>query len=630
MSARRVAEILLVTAVFTCAAISRGSAEDLPEIVCNDNRAPAGELRNGVLSVHLEIGKGNWKPEGEHGEVIPMYAFGEAGKPLRAPAPLIRVPQGTEIAATVHNQLPMTVMVRGLHERPGNADDALTLRAGASREVRFKAGAPGTYYYWATATRVTSIASLTPVETELAGALVVDPPGAASKDRVFVLGRRVAPDIRTVMTINGKSWPYTEHFTFNEGETTHWRWVNTSTTAHAMHMHGFYYHVDAVSEDGEKAQPFRDTDPPIVVTQRIPTGGTFDMTLNAEHAGRWLFHCHMVAHMMALPMPGMAPGTMPVADPSAEYDSAHPSEPGSAGMSGLVIGITVLPKPGASKPAWKPERKLEVTLQENPGKRPAYAVSVRDLAKPEMPPPAQPGAIIATQLMGPPIILTQGQATAVKVINRLREPTTIHWHGMELDSYYDGVAGWGGSGLRTATPIPAEESFVARIAPLRAGSFIYHTHWHQPGQLTNGVYGPLIVMPPGKEFDAARDLNFLFSFGDFEPFAAMMLINGSPQPEFLPLKTGIKYRFRLTNITPNAANLTVTLKKASGEFVKWRIIAKDGADLPGTAIGRADCVGRRDLRLRISGRRAAGTSDGNLYPVDKGSRSARNDVWSRS
>lgn len=576
MRRRLVRQSLLLAALVSCAAIGRLAAQSPPEIACNDNRSPAGELRNGVFTVHLEIGQGNWHPEGEHGEVIPIYAFGEAGKPLQAPGPLIRVPQGTEIAATVHNGLPMAVMVRGLHERPGKAGDAITLQPGATQEVRFQAGAPGTYYYWATTTGVTSISSWTPVETELTGALVVDPPGDAANDRVFVIGRRTGTGIRPILTINGKSWPYTERFTFTEGDTTHWRWVNTSTTPHAMHMHGFYFHVDAVSNDGEKVQPFIDTDPPLMVTQRIPTGGTFDMTFHAGHPGRWLFHCHMLAHMT----PHISMGGP---DPAAEYDSAHKSEPGSAGMAGLVLGITVLPKPGASpRPAWKPEWKLLVVLEEHAGKRPAYTVAVRDLAKPAAP-PAPAEATTPPQLMGPPIVLTQGQATEIEVINRMSQPTTIHWHGMELDSYYDGVAGWGGSGQQTAPPIPGGGSFVARIAPLRAGSFIYHTHWHEPGQLTNGVYGPLIVMPPGKEFDTATDLNFLFSFGTFEPFGEMVLINGNPQPLVLPLKTGVKYRFRLTNITPNAANLRVALEQLSGVPVKWQILAKDGADLPATA-----------------------------------------------
>ena len=552
-------------------------AQNLPAINVNDNRSPAGELRDGALTLRLEIGEGNWRPESDDGEAVSIYAFGEPGKPLQAPGPLIRVPQGTEIDVTVHNTLPVAAMVRGLHQRPGNAAEAITVEPGATQQVRFQAGAPGTYYYWATTTKAPLIANWTPVETELAGALVVDPPGATPDDRVFVIGRRTAPGIRPVLTINGKSWPFSEHFTFTEGDVTRWKWVNTSNVAHAMHMHGFYYRVDAVSDDGERVRPTTEADPPILVTQRVPDGGTFDMTMTAEHPGRWLFHCHMIAHMT--PNPNFP-------DPSASYDAAHAahsSDPGSGGMAGLVLGLTVLPKnPAAALPEWKPVRKLQVTLIERENVRPAILVEVRDLAKaPPPPPPA--GTVIPPQLIGPPIVLRQGEATEVEVINRMKEATGIHWHGMELDSYYDGVAGWGGTGQQTTPPIMPSQSFVAKIAPLRSGSFIYHTHWHEPGQLTNALYGPLLVMPPGQEFNPATDLNFLFSQGVFEPLVNLLLINGHPQPLVMPLKTGVKYRFRLTNITPNAVSLRAALRRLSGEPVQWRAIAKDGADLPATA-----------------------------------------------
>ena len=55
-----------------------------------------GALRDGVLTIHLELGKGEWRPESEDGDVFAVYAFGEAGKPLQNPGPLIRVAEGTE------------------------------------------------------------------------------------------------------------------------------------------------------------------------------------------------------------------------------------------------------------------------------------------------------------------------------------------------------------------------------------------------------------------------------------------------------------------------------------------------------------------------------------------------------
>jgi FtsP/CotA-like multicopper oxidase with cupredoxin domain len=181
-------------------------------------------------------------------------------------------------------------------------------------------------------------------------------------------------------------------------------------------------------------------------------------------------------------------------------------------------------------------------------------------------------------LVGPPVILTQKEPVEIEVINKTKEPTAIHWHGIELESYYDGVPGWAG-GSQTTPPIAPGESFVARMTPPRAGTFIYHTHWHDGDQLLNGLYGPLIVLPPGQTMDADSDRTFLFSLGDFGALREIALINGSPQSKTLQLQTEKKYRFRFINISTNNQGMQVSLRGANGP-VNWHIVAKDGADLP--------------------------------------------------
>ena len=59
------------------------------------------------------------------------------------------------------------------------------------------------------------------------------------------------------------------------------------------------------------------------------------------------------------------------------------------------------------------------------------------------------------------------------MVNHLDAPTTIHWHGLELDSYYyDGVVG-GGAGDQVTPAIQPGASFVARFTPAAPGrSFI--------------------------------------------------------------------------------------------------------------------------------------------------------------
>jgi len=61
------------------------------------------------------------------------------------------------------------------------------------------------------------------------------------------------------------------------------------------------------------------------------------------------------------------------------------------------------------------------------------------------------------------------------------------------------------------------------------------------------------------------------------------LINGSPQSKTLQLESRRKYRFRLINISTNNQAMQVSLRDTNGP-VDWRVIAKDGADLPASQV----------------------------------------------
>ena len=78
----------------------------------------------------------------------------------------------------------------------------------------------------------------------------------------------------------------------------------------------------------------------------------------------------------------------------------------------------------------------------------------------------------------------------------------------------------------------------------------------------------LIVLPPGQTYDPTTDRGFLFSQSPNEPFgAATILMNGSPQPNTLQLRTGTTYRLRFANITPSVNNLQVSLRNAGTPVV---------------------------------------------------------------
>lgn len=267
--------------------------KSLPEITANDNRLPAGRLHNGVLTIGLEVRTGIWYLEERDGPGLQVQAFAEPGHSPEIPGPLIRVPQGTEIHVTVRNSIPgATLVIHGLHTRPGNLDDTVQVAPRETREIRFKAGKQGTYYYWATTTGM-SLKDRAGVDSQLTGALIVDPPGRRLPDRVFIMGWWSNPAVtsgdpfakgRNAIVINGRSWPYTERLTYGVGDSVHWRWINASFGNHPMHLHGSYYHVDGTG-DAERDNIFTDQERRLVVTELMLPGSTMSLTWTPQSPG---------------------------------------------------------------------------------------------------------------------------------------------------------------------------------------------------------------------------------------------------------------------------------------------------------------------------------------------------------
>src|SRR5688500_7993586 len=146
----------------------------------NDNRARAGIFMMGTLAIRLEARIAQWHPQGDDapGAAIPVFA--EIGRPAQVPGPLIRVPGGTNVIATVRNLVPNAVLtIHGLHSRPAigaQFNDSIQLQPNAVQTLRFRLDRPGTYYYWAT-TPGQSFNTRTREDAQLSGVIVVDEPG---------------------------------------------------------------------------------------------------------------------------------------------------------------------------------------------------------------------------------------------------------------------------------------------------------------------------------------------------------------------------------------------------------------------------------------------------------------------
>ncbi len=574
---RRLVPVVLIVLLCLAAPSSQATEQHLPSVSANDNRTPAGHLDAGILTLRLEVREGKWHPRDDRDEVnhaevpgvIDVYSFSEEGHELEMPGPLIRVPQGTKLHVSVHNVTPVALYVHGLHRHPGQESDVVQLAPGETKQLDFAAGDPGTYMYWAS----TLAKGQGDTDGTMAGAFVVDAPGSVIEDRLFMIQgwvrNRFRPDFQGVLVINGKSWPYTERVQARLGRPEHWRVLNASAIPHPMHLHGFYFHVDAIG-DGESEQRYSEFERRLAVTETVEAGHTFDMTWVPERIGNWIFHCHIMGHMSE----DVTPVIFGPKGPPAKIEHSHDAyRSDGMGMSKLVLGITVTDE----TPKFVPAKAIipPAAVQKH--------LFVRERAASDRV-PAGPGFYLEgvskkVEAIGPPLVITRGERTAITITNELNQPTAIHWHGLEIESYYDGVAGWTGSTQHATPSIAPGDSFVAYMTPPRAGTFIYHTHWHDASQLTGGLYGALLVMPPGEAYNPAKDRVFVLGRGGPNEMHDPLLVNGSAQPGMMVLLINQSYRLRFINITPDDESVVISLSSGT-QAVQWRAIAKDGADLP--------------------------------------------------
>jgi len=239
-----------------------------------------------------------------------------------------------------------------------------------------------------------------------------------------------------------------------------------------------------------------------------------------------------------------------------------------------VIGITVT---GASAeraaPTSDTRRRLRLIARVDTGgtdDEPAFGYTLENDETPTPPPPYLPG---------PTIVLKRGEPVSITVANQLPEPTAVHWHGIELESYYDGVAGFAGEGKRIAPPIPPGGSFEARFTPPRSGTFIYHTHIDEVRQQQAGLSGALLVVDSPETYDPEHDLVLLVTVPRKNPIADVVLLNGSSTPAAREMHLGQHYRLRFINVHTFRPSMRMRLLRESA-LLRWRALAKDGMELP--------------------------------------------------
>jgi manganese oxidase len=106
----------------------------------------------------------------------------------------------------------------------------------------------------------------------------------------------------------------------------------------------------------------------------------------------------------------------------------------------------------------------------------------------KMPPLAALG--FNAQWPGPTIRVNQGDKVRAVFTNKLKETTSVHFHGVEFDDFFqDGVP------FVTQKPFAPGESHTYEFTAVNAGSLMYHSHHNATDQVGRGLLGAFLVDP---------------------------------------------------------------------------------------------------------------------------------------
>ncbi|MGQ0579550.1 MAG: multicopper oxidase family protein [Betaproteobacteria bacterium] len=161
------------------------------------------------------------------------------------------------------------------------------------------------------------------------------------------------------------------------------------------------------------------------------------------------------------------------------------------------------------------------------------------------------------QTPGPTIECVEGDRVRIVVTNKLREHTTIHWHGIFLPNGMDGVGGLNQPHIKPG------ETYVYEFTLRQNGTFMYHPHADEMVQMALGMMGLFIVHPKTPENPRIdRDYGIILHNFDVKPGTArpdasvmtdfnMWTFNSRVFPGIDPLvaRLGERVRIRIANLS---------------------------------------------------------------------------------
>jgi FtsP/CotA-like multicopper oxidase with cupredoxin domain len=180
---------------------------------------------------------------------------------------------------------------------------------------------------------------------------------------------------------------------------------------------------------------------------------------------------------------------------------------------------------------------------------------------------------------GPAIRARQGELVEVRLVNEsVPDGVTLHWHGVHVPNAEDGVAGV------TQDAVPPGGDHVYRFVAEDAGSYWYHSHQVSHAQVRGGLYGTLVVDPPGGT-DVDHDVT-----AAVHTYGTAITVNGHPGNDYYAAAAGDTVRVRVVN-TDN------TVRRIWVADIPFRVVAVDGRD-----VNQPTDVGDHAVDLAAGGR----------------------------
>jgi CopA family copper-resistance protein len=115
----------------------------------------------------------------------------------------------------------------------------------------------------------------------------------------------------------------------------------------------------------------------------------------------------------------------------------------------------------------------------------------------------QTATVANDSLPAPTLRWREGEEVTLHVVNRLKEQTSIHWHGILLPYEMDGVPGISFPGIEPGA------TFTYRFRVKQSGTYWYHGHSGMQEQ--QGLFGALVIEPAHSHYQAERDYVLLLS-----------------------------------------------------------------------------------------------------------------------